>query len=237
MQRPVSFVSLGPGDPELITVKALNRLRQADVIIVPATAKSGDGETRGETSSRAADIIAHWQLDGKVQRYVIPMQHNLVKAWLEYEKMAARVLNLYQQEKNVVIAVEGDVSIYASIHYVLEMLSALYIPTEQLPGITSFIAAAASAQLSLIEHSQSLSVLPGRAEEEELMLLMETGHNVVVMKLSQCAQDIKAFIERHPDFSYHYFENVGTPEQFYTDSPQTILDRDIPYFSMLIIQH
>ena len=237
MQRPVSFVSLGPGDPELITVKALNRLRQADVIIVPATAKPGGDETRGATSSRAADIIAHWQLDDRVQRYVIPMQQNPVKALLEYEKMAERVLNLYRQEKNVVIAVEGDVSIYASIHYVLEMLRASDIPTEQLPGITSFIAAAASAQLSLIEHRQCLSVLPGRVEEVELMRLLEAGHNVVVMKLSQCAQNVKAFMERHPDFSYHYFENVGAPEQFYTDSPHTILDRDIPYFSMLIIRH
>ena len=230
LKTNVTFLSLGPGDPELLTLKAVRTLREADIVVVPVTENSD-----GTTKSRAADIIGEWCATEKMQRYVLPMQRNREAVMPVYDRICREVAEWYQNDKKVVVAVEGDVSIYASIHYVLVQLLQKNIPVTQEPGIPSFIAAAASANLSLISQKQRLVVLPGDADIEELRRLLISGHVVVVMKLSQCQQELKNYLLQYPDAVCHYFENVGTAEAFHTSEHDEILSRQIPYFSLCIL--
>ena len=206
---PVAFLSLGPGDSELLTIKAVRILRDADVVMVPTSTQS----------SRAAEIISEW----------------CEAAMKVYDEMFERVATLYHQGLRVVVAVEGDVSIYASVHEVLERLKRAELPVIQLAGIPSFIAAAAKAGLSLCSQQQRLVVLPGDADVEGLKQLLTNHHVVVVMKLSQCQQEVKAFLQQHMDIECHYFENVGTTDEFYTTEHVAILGRTMPYFSLCIL--
>ena len=64
MKRPVSFLSLGPGDPELLTLKVVKALREADIVVVPSTTDK----------SRAAEIIREWCDEDRMYRYELPMQ-------------------------------------------------------------------------------------------------------------------------------------------------------------------
>ena len=226
----MTFPSLGPGDPELLTLKAVRMLREADIVVVPVT-ESSDGTTK----SRAADIIGEWCATSKMQRYVLPMQRNREAVMQVYDHICREVAEWYHDGQRVVVVVEGDVSIYASIHYVLDQLLQKNIPVTQEPGIPSFIAAAASAGLSLISQKQRLVVLPGDADIEELRRLLTSGHVVVVMKLSQCQQVLKDYLLQYPDAVCHYFENVGTAEAFHTSSCDEILSRQMPYFSLCIL--
>ena len=130
---------------------------------------------------------------------------------------------------------QGPAPLGASIHYVLDQLLQKNIPVTQEPGIPSFIAAAASAGLSLISQKQRLVVLPGDADIEELRRLLTSEHVVVVMKLSQCQQVLKDYLLQYPDAVCHYFENVGTAEAFHTSSCDEILSRQMPYFSLCIL--
>ena len=190
LKTHVTFLSLGPGDPELMTLKAVRTLREADIVVVPVTENSD-----GTTKSRAADIIGEWCATEKMQRYVLPMQRNREAVMQVYDRMCREVSEWYHDGRRVVVAVEGDVSIYASIHYVLDQLLKKNIPVTQEPGIPSFIAAAASAGLSLISQKQRLVVLPGDVDIEELRRLLTSGHVVVVMKLSQCQQELNTSLE------------------------------------------
>lgn len=152
-----------------------------------------------------------------------------------YDQMCQQTAEWYHEEQRVVVAVEGDVSIYASIHYVLERLQALSIPVDQCPGIPSFIAAAASAHLSLISQQQRLVVLPGEVDKKKLRELLTNQYVVVIMKLSQCQNELKDYLMQYPETICHYFENVGTQENFQTSEHETILHRQIPYFSLCIL--
>ena len=227
---PVTFLSLGPGDPELLTLKALKTLKDADVVMVPATRNN-----EGIMKSRATDIISEWRIENRLMVYELPMLKDRQAVSLVYDSIFADCVRLYHEGRRIVVAVEGDVSIYASIHYVMERLEEASIPVVQSAGIPSFIAAAASAGLSLISQQQRLTILPGDADAETLYQLLSSNHVVVVMKLSQCQEAVKEFLRRNPQTVCHYFENVGTPEAYHTMQHDEILSRHIPYFSLCVI--
>lgn len=226
----VTFLSLGPGDPELLTLQAVRILREADVVMIPATRSA-----EGKLVSRASDIVSQWCDEDKIRRYVLPMQKNREAAQGVYDNIFHDAADGYRQGLRVVVAVEGDVSIYASIHYVLQQLESDGIPVKQCPGIPSFIAAAASADLSLVSQQQRLVVLPGDADEATLQQLLQTNHVVVIMKLSQCQQVVKDFLHKNPDIVCHYFENVGTAGAFHTTARDEICSCPMPYFSLCIL--
>lgn len=227
---PVTFLSLGPGDPELLTIKALKTLKDADVVMVPAT-RSNEGVMK----SRATEIISEWCDENRLMVYELPMLKDRQAVSLVYDRIFADCVRLYHEGQRIVVAVEGDVSIYASIHYVMERLEKASIPVVQSAGIPSFIAAAASAGLSLVSQQQRLTIMPGDADAETLHQLLSSNHVVVVMKLSQCQEAVKEFLRRNPQTVCHYFENVGTPEAYHTTLCDEILSRHIPYFSLCII--
>ena len=225
MKTPVSFLSLGPGDPELLTLKVVKALREADIVVVPSTTDK----------SRAAEIIREWCDEDRMYRYELPMQKDRTAVRKVYDDICQQVVAWYNEEKHVAIVVEGDVSIYASIHYVMDQLQAKGIPVVQLPGIPSFIAAAASEGLSLVSQQQRLAVLPGDADETTLLDLLKNNHVVVIMKLSMCADVVKEFLRRHPGTMCHYFENIGTTEAYHTTEHAEILSRQWPYFSLCVL--
>ena len=171
---PVTFLSLGPGDPELLTIKALKTLKDADVVMVPATRNR-----EGITKSRATDIISEWCDDNRLRVYELPMLKDRQAVSLVYDRIFADCVRLYHEGRRIVVAVEGDVSIYASIHYVMERLEEASIPVVQSAGIPSFIAAAASAGLSLVSQQQRLTIMPGDADAETLhqLLIRECRHS------------------------------------------------------------
>ena len=228
--NPVIFLSLGPGDPELLTFKALRTLKDADVVMVPATRNH-----EGMLKSRATDIISEWHIENRLMVYELPMLKDRQAVSAVYDRIYADCVRLQREGKRVAVAVEGDVSIYASIHYVMDRLQAEGIPTEQQAGIPSFISAAASAGLALVSQQQRLTILPGDADETMLHQLLENNHVVVVMKLSQCQKAVKDFLRQNPQTTCHYFENVGTPEAYHTTSCDEIQSRQIPYFSLCIL--
>lgn len=230
LKTKVTFLSLGPGDPELLTLKAVRTLREADIVMLPAT-KGADGIL----SSRAQNIIAEWVSADKVEVFEVPMLHDRKAARTVYDDVCEKVKAYCSEGKKVVVAVEGDLSIYASTHYVLERLKDCDIPVEQVPGVSSFIAAAAIAGLSLVSGKQHLVVLPGDADAESLHQLLTTNHVVVIMKLSQCEQQVKEYLHEHQDCVCHYFENVGIADAFHTTDIKTIEGRRFPYFSLAVL--
>ena len=71
---------------------------------------------------------------------------------------------------------------------------------------------------------------------DELIHYMQQNHTVVVKKLSQCMDEVHSFIECHPTVNENYFENVGTPNAYYTTNRNEILSRKFPYFSLMILR-
>lgn len=230
-ENRVAFVSLGPGDKDLVTIAALEALRGAEVIYCPSVE-----DRQGVRRSRAAGLIEALGIDpAKITCFDLAMRTDRTAAWNAYGELLEQVRSDYAAGRQVAVAVEGDVSIYASIHYVLEQLQEKGVPVRQVAGIPSFIAAAATANLSLISQGEKLLVVPGQATAEEMDRWLDEGCTLVIMKLSRLAERLGDYMRSRPQNHYYYLENVATPAAVCLTDVKEILAREIPYFSLLIV--
>ena len=141
MSNPVIFVSLGPGEPGLITLKGLKALQNADCIFCPETRT-----TSGRILSRAADILHALNIPNTtLSRFALPMSKNREQAFAAYDKVYSEASLLHKENKKVCIVAEGDAGFYSSVHYIFEKLQADNIPVQHIAGIPAFIAAGACA--------------------------------------------------------------------------------------------
>ncbi|WP_455640629.1 precorrin-2 C(20)-methyltransferase [Parabacteroides sp.] len=232
MTYPINFVSLGPGEPELITVKGLKQLQQADIIYCPATCNKS-----GNTISRAADIVSALGISNdSIRNFLLPMSKDRTAAWKAYDALYAEAAANYAAGKRIIIVAEGDAGFYSSIQYIYDKFTAAGIAVQRTPGIPAFIAAGALAGLHIVKQEEQIIVIPGTPTAEELSEKISAGYVIVIMKLSQCVEAVHECIRKHPENRFHYFENVGTEKEYYTADKQIIVEKSFPYFSLMIIQ-
>ena len=220
----LNFISLGPGAAEMVTLRTLRFLREAQKVYCFAVGES----------SHAADIIAQLDIDqSKVITVKVPMSHDREKANAVYDELASTLKKEHKAGMTIAVATEGDSGIFATTHYVMDRLVEMGIECEQTPGIPSFIAAASIAGLHLVKLQERLLIIPGKTTAEEIINLTSEGYNLVIMKLSMAHDAVcKAFHETK-DLQFHYFENIGTTTQKYEILKE--MPNNFPYFSLMII--
>lgn len=232
MESSITFVSLGPGEPELITLKALKVLRQADIIYCPSTLSKS-----GKQLSRSADILHALDIpSGAIRLFMVPMSKQRNAALEAYDNVRKEAVIKYKEGKQIVIVAEGDSGFYSSIHYIYDKFIEDGIPVKRLAGIPAFIAAGALAGLHIVKQEEKLIVLPGIVSQNKLNEYLKNNMTVVIMKLSQCANEIQEYIRCNPQHTYHYFENVGTEKEYYSYNQNELLGKTFPYFSLMIIK-
>ncbi|MBR8708379.1 precorrin-2 C(20)-methyltransferase [Bacteroides pyogenes] len=225
--RSVYIVSLGPGDPGLIALHGADVLRRADIVFCPET-KAG---------SRSADFLKKLGVnESRIRCYQLPMNKERAQAYAAYDRLFEEVVSRYSQGECVAVVAEGDAGFYSSTRYLSGKLKTAAIPVVRIAGIPAFIAAAASVGLPLTEQEERLTVYPGRIDAEMLRRVESGAEVAVVMKLSQCEPELKRLLRSGENSVWHYFENVGSHEEFYTCDKEQIAKRTFPYFSLLIIK-
>lgn len=228
----IKVVSLGPGEPELITLKGLEALKNADVILCPETITM-----KGRRLSRSADIMSRLGIsESAIKKFTITISHERGDIVEVYAQAAKDAEDLARSGKKVALAAEGDVSLYCTVNYISENLQKAGVPVEHIPGIPAFVAAGAVGALHTVKLEERLTIIPGIVTADEIEALLSHGGAVVIMKLSQAVDEVRKCISRHPEFAYHYFENVGGERERYTKDSAEIASIDFPYFSLLIIQ-
>lgn len=179
-QEKLYGVSVGPGDPELLTIKAARILREADCIAVPNI---------GHGRQTALDIVAQY-IDGKpLIDCSTPMSNDYEIALRAYKKIADDICGQLEQGKSVAYAVLGDACVYSTYIYVHDIVRERGFQAEIIPGVTSFCAAAAKLNTPLCEGPQSLLVVPTIKGDVEAALdvpavkvFMKTGKNMGELK-------------------------------------------------------
>ena len=169
-------IGTGPGDPELITVKAVRILGSADVVIVP--------ESGSDKGSIALEIAKDY-INGKAEILTLtfPMIHD------ESEKRANRLENsqvirdLVESGKTVVFLTLGDPMLYSTYIYILEHLVHSGIEIETVPGVTSFCASAAAGNMPLAKQNEELRIVP-LSKDTDIAGHLKDGDNIVFMKVS-----------------------------------------------------
>ena len=217
-------VSVGPGDPELLTRQACRVLEVCDVIAAPRT-KAG--------RMLALDIAGGAvNMRGKT---VLPldftMAHDAAVREESYRTAAGAIEAELTAGRDVAMVNLGDVSVYATAYYILERIRSDGFETVMCPGVTSFCAVAARLGRSLTRMDEPLHILPGSAELDSALALPGTK---VVMKSGKAIYKAAAALERHG-----LLANAGMvadcgleTEQVYTDLRQ--LPEEISYFATIV---
>ena len=115
----------------------------------------------------------------------------------------------------------------------MDRLMEMGVECEQTPGVPSFIAAASIAGLHLVKLQERLLIIPGKISAEEILRLTSEGYNLVIMKLSLAHEAVSEAFFEAKDLQFHYFENIGTPNQKYEILKE--MPNNFPYFSLIII--
>lgn len=226
MKRGKLFgVGVGPGDPELMTLKAVRIIEESEVIAVP-----GD-RPENSVAYRIAEKGCK-NLSGK-ETVAIPMPMTKVEKTLQesQEKGANILAGFLDQGKQVAFLTLGDPSVYSTFLYLKRRLENLGYDTEMVSGIPSFCAAAAALNIGLSEKSESLHIIPASYPVEEALQL--SGTKVLMKSGKKLEQVREQLLERGMDA--RMVENCGMEgEKHYLSA------REMPgqgsYYSIIVVK-
>jgi len=224
-------ISLGPGDPELITVKGLRILKESDIIFYP-----GSLFEDGRKESYVLPMLKSYGLDpAGLQGFFLRMGMDRTAAEETYDQTAHQLVKAWQEGKKISIVCEGDLSFYASFSYLLERLKAENLAIELVPGINSFSLGAAKHQVPLCLQQEKLAVLPLSSSIKEIEQTFKDFDTIILMKIRTGWKELyPALLEKK--WTYYYCERLGTETEYITADIKNLHDREIPYFSLLIIK-
>ena len=216
-------VGVGPGDPELMTLKAIRLIKENDVIAVP-----------GKVAQEAvAYKIAAAVVPELAQKELVPIYMPMVKDRelidQEHQRAAKLVESYLDQGKNVVYITLGDSTIYCTFSYIQHYLEADGYTVELVSGIPSFCAAAAALNLPLTEWDEPLHILPAVHKLEDQLAL--PGNYVLMKSASKMAQ-VKEMLRRSGR-KVAMAENCTMANEKLYHSVDEIPD-DAGYFSLII---
>jgi len=218
-------VGLGPGDPDLMTLRAHRLIAGAEVLAYPSLA-GGASFAR----SIAAGIIPEGAREIVMD---VPMTPERAPAQAAYDKGAAEIAAVLEQGQDVVCLCEGDPFFYGSFMYLFARLSARY-RVEVVPGVTSVTTCAARAGMPLAARNERLTVLPGPLPEAELRARIDGAESVVIMKVGRHLAKIRGVIEELGLTGRAvYVERASLPEEVVCPLAQA--PQVAPYFSMILL--
>lgn len=223
-------IGVGPGDPELMTAKAINLLKNIDVIVSPVT-------KRGK-SSKAHDIAKDY-INPKAEPLVLefPMvdlrenEARLQQVWAENAKAIATKL---EEGKNVAFITLGDPMIYSTYAYMLPSFARLGIQPVTVPGIPSFCASAARLSLPIARGNETFAILTDLQKEQDLEEALELYDNLIIMKASASVEIINEVIKkRRLEGNVYSVTDCGGPME---QVSYGLLEEKIGYFTLILIK-
>ncbi|MEM9162182.1 MAG: precorrin-2 C(20)-methyltransferase [Cyanobacteria bacterium P01_F01_bin.4] len=225
-------IGVGPGDPELITVKALRRLQSSPVVAFPAGRQGQMG-----VAQRA---IAAWLTPEQIQ---LPLHFpyvqdsaTLTQAW---QRAATTVWPYLANGQDVVFASEGDISFYSTFTYLAQSLQQAHsaVQIEAIPGVCSPLAAAAALGIPLTLQGQRLAMIPALYRVSDLETVLVWADVLVLLKVSSVYREVWQILHQHQLLQRSYIVQRATTDQqiVYADL-RRYPDLQLPYFSLLIVQ-
>jgi precorrin-2 C20-methyltransferase/precorrin-3B C17-methyltransferase len=226
-------VGVGPGDPDLVTVKAARIIGEADVVAYPV-ARHGRGVARriAEPYLRQGQIELPMTYPVTTERSEHPGGYEAALREF-YDDSAAEIAAHLDAGRDVVVLCEGDPFFYGSYMYIHDRLAARY-PTEVIPGVTSFSAAAAATGTPLARRDDVFTVLPGTLPPDVLASRLRSTDAAVVLKLGRTFASVREAAERAGVAPRGvYVERASSPEE--RSAPLAEVEGPVPYMSLVLV--
>lgn len=227
-------VGLGPGDPELVTVKAVRIIERAGVVAYH------QGPRKRSNARRIADPyirpgVVEELLEYPVTTGITDHPGGYAGAMADfYERCAATLAAHLEQGRDVVVLAEGDPLFYGSYMYVHDRLSGRF-ETEVVPGVPAFAAATAELGTPLARQADVLTVLQGTLPRPELARRLADTDAAIIMKLGRTFPDVRAALAEagRLDDAW-YVERASMAEGRWLPVSE-VDDADVPYFSLVVV--
>lgn len=216
-------LGIGPGDPELLTLKAVRIIQESDVIAVP-------GKVKEESVAYQITKQAVKELDEKeIIAVHMPMTKDQEKLEISHNEGADQVEKYLKEGKNVAFLTLGDPTVYSTYLYIHKRIQDRGYEVEIVSGITSFCAVAARLNIGLVEKAEPLHVIPASYQIEDALKLPGTK---VLMKAGKKMAMVKEELQKRNERAV-MIENCGMENEKIYRSVEEIPE-DAGYYSLII---
>jgi precorrin-2/cobalt-factor-2 C20-methyltransferase len=219
-------VGVGPGDPELLTLKALRLIRSASVIAYQSAI---------DRESIARKIVSPYLAGNQIEvLYHLPRALEPEKAKDIYDREVEPIGSHLAAGRDVVVLCEGDPFFYGSFMYIFTRLADKY-ETEVVPGISSLMACPISLGVPFTYYNDILKVLPGTLPREMLISQLLSADAAAIMKIGRHFVKIRDVLHQLGlNSRAKYIERATTTEQRIVPLDE-VDPEEVPYFSMIVI--
>lgn len=226
MKGKLYGLGLGPGDPELITMKAHRILTGAPVIAYPAPDTG---------PSFAREIVSQWLRPEQIEiPMVMPMKVERFPAQEIYDRSAEEIAKHLEAGRDVAVLCEGDPFFFGSFMYVFERLEGRF-EVEVVPGVSSIMAGASALQRPLASRNDVFTVIPGPVASDAMQARIEVAGAVAIMKVGRHFKRIRDLIEKMNLIDCAgYLERVSLGNERIMPL-KDVADDAAPYFSLILI--
>ena len=222
----LNVVGLGPGDPELLTLKAVKCLKESDVVVAP---KSNELDR-----SIAKEIIRNYVDESKIFTYYFPMNNDRKLLQNRYKELAEEIFEFLQQGKKVSYVTIGDPSVYSTFIYLGEELKKMSVKMEIISGIPSFVELTNRLGFPLCKKGEQFCVIEGD-KIESLDMLLNFFDQIVVMKAHRAIKRLKAICNERYDLDIYVGCKVGLDGEIIYDLREELKFEEL-YLSTIIIR-
>ncbi len=228
-------VSLGPGDPGLITRRAWDVLQQPGIFwSYPVRNK--------KSSSYALDIVLRSGLTLPVDNsaLIFPMTHDVEKLTRYWLNAAQTVIDVLQTGQDVAFLVEGDASTYSTFGHLARTVKALNdaISVQTIAGVTSFSSACAQLQAPLADVDDTVAIIPAGYGIHVIENLLKQFDTLVLLKIKPLLDDIIELLSKHDLLEHSRFiEKAGSPEERIVSNVAALRDQKVNYLSLMIVKN
>lgn len=225
-------IGVGPGSPDLLTLRAVKVLQSVDVICVPR-------------SSAENEVIAlkvaseHIPAGTEILEIHTPMTRDKEVLEAQWQKGAAAIAACLNAGKQVAFITIGDAMLFSTYTYLMKRVQELApdAEVESIPGVTSFAAAAAHINVALAEGNEKLAIIPAVDDPEQLKPVLDQFPNAVLMKVAGKYDEIVAILQEKGLADKAVFvSKLGYPEQFVTYDVASLCGQKRDYLSLMLVK-
>jgi precorrin-2/cobalt-factor-2 C20-methyltransferase len=219
-------IGVGPGDPELMTLKGARILSEAAVVAYPAP-ETGDSLAR-------AIAAPHLRADATEIAIRMPLSSNRFPVEAVYDRAAAEIGTYLAQGQDVAVLCEGDPFFYGSFMYVFARLAEDW-PVEVVPGVSSLTACAAVTGTALAALNDVLTILPGPLPDDVLRARLAETDAAAIIKVGRHLPRIRALLDEMDLTDRAQYVEHATMDHQVVSPLDAVTEAAAPYFSMILI--
>lgn len=228
MKGKLYGIGVGPGDPELMTLKAKRLIEECDIVAVPVK-KEGEESVALNIARGAASVP-----EEKVRRILFTMNKDKTKREECRQAAAEAIMKYLDEGQSVAMPVLGDVGIYSTYSYVHKKLIQAGYEVQMISGIPSFCAGASKANISIVEGNEGFGVIPSLKGIDQVKKAMGVFDNLVIMKMGSHVKEVYDILKAEgKEDNAIIISNVGMEGEYVGP---LLPDREYGYFTTMIIK-